>query len=706
MTVLRDYQTLATNRFFSELANGYLRAAIQIGTGGGKSLVAAAIIKRRLSEVPGKCAVLVHRAEILEGLATAIAGLCPELSVGLITGSTPVGQRVYQASCDVVCISTATLAAAAEDNPYLIVLVDGLSLVTYDEAHRAVTETGRKCLIKLGVLDESGDDSPLIPLLGLSATLWREDSKKLMCGHPDKRSCRICIFQRVAYEKDLFSLIDEGYLTDVEFLSCFVDNLDLTKVKSSRIEGELDFTAKSLDEAMVKADAYNVAAKFILDNCTGLPTLAFVPNVRASDELAEILRDLGMRAESVTGKTHTKTREAALKRIQLPREDPEALDVIVNVALFTEGTDLPSVSCIVLLRPTRSKTLFRQIIGRALRLHKTKSGASRVIDLVGALTGHNLASAADLSTKTSQSEAAKAVLAKGGSLKEAHLSAEQEQAQTDAINAEIKRLLDPHEIGLDEFAITGSHNLYNVNLWAPHSAAKDHVEKTRATREAVKIAQWKPRSFPGPPRRGIFLDLSNTSGLLERVMFPRLVSLVKPAKSEMYLLPLDDWQNQGSRLDGSYLVVADITPGKFFMISYRKDRDQFDFINPRGAPYPVEDPAHVQYVDDLDLAESAAVAYGRTILSEEKVNFILNPASKKRKATASPEMIRHMSSVGILRSMLAKCQDVTGGTKKMLELAPPRYGVALDWVALRLCEADARRQVDAMREWLRDEEAQ
>lgn len=258
--------------------------------------------------------------------------------------------------------------------------------------------------------------NPDTKLLGLTATPDRADEIALGT-----------MFESVAYDYEILDAIRQGYLVDIEQFRVFLGDLDLSKVRTTA--GDLNH----VDLANVLESEGNVhgMAHAILEKCADKKTLVFTESVHQSELICSILnaKKAGC-AVWASGKTEDEERARILQRFA-------AGDVqfAVNCALWTEGFDLPSIEAIALCKPTKSRALQAQMIGRGLRPlpgtveelgsdseRRCEIGASAkrsclILDFVGNCGRHQLVSPADIlggRILPEVLERAKVILNKGG----------------------------------------------------------------------------------------------------------------------------------------------------------------------------------------------------------------------------------------------------------------------------------------------------
>jgi superfamily II DNA or RNA helicase len=355
---LRPYQREALDAIHAAEAKGIQRPLLVAPTGAGKTVM----FSHAIAERGGRALVLAHREELLAQAANKIHSIIPGHEIGIVKAS------ANQRGADVVVASIQTLARphrleALLDNP--VNRASPFRTVIVDEAHHATAESYRYVLTGLGCMGPTGHEDlapPNGPLcVGFTATAGRADDRGL--GY---------VWEEIVYQRGIIQMIAEGYLVDVSAVQVGTD-LDLSKVKTRRG----DYTEASLGEAIEASNAINEAAAAYVEYAEDRKGLAFTPTVATSLELTAALNQWGIRAEHVDGKTPKEERAAILKRLHTGETQ-----VVSNCMVLTEGFDEPTVSAILNLRPTKSESLFVQMVGRALRKHPDKIDAL-VVDVAG-----------------------------------------------------------------------------------------------------------------------------------------------------------------------------------------------------------------------------------------------------------------------------------------------------------------------------------
>lgn len=343
--------------------SGEQRTALVLATGAGKTVIFSEFIRQWRERYPGEpVLVLAHRSELLSQAADKIRLWAPGTRVGTVQAG------LNQVWADVIVASQQTLSRSSR-----LEKIPRVSLVVVDECHRSMSPSYQKVLTELGATHPDGPK-----VLGVTATFTREDSKRLTE-----------FYQSVAFSMDILDLIDpelgrvdRPYLVPPKFHRVMVEGLDLTAVKTSRLEGGKDLAAGDLDEAMTKAGAPGVVAAAYRLHAGDRQGLVFTPTVHSAQLVRDALRGEGITSEVLSGTTPKHERARIVQRYGAGE-----LQTVVNCAVLTEGFDAPATSCVLIARPTMSKILFRQMVGRALRPAPGKVDAL-ILDVVGA-TGRN-----------------------------------------------------------------------------------------------------------------------------------------------------------------------------------------------------------------------------------------------------------------------------------------------------------------------------
>ncbi|GFF70130.1 putative mitochondrial ATP-dependent helicase irc3 [Aspergillus lentulus] len=354
--VLRDYQEECIQSVLRYLDEGQKRLGISLATGAGKTVIFTELIGRIPSrnEIGDKTLIIVHRKELVEQAAQHCRRAYPDRTVEI-----EMGHSHASGAGDIIVASVQTLTRGnrlAKFDPRRF------KLVLVDEAHHIVASSYRGILKHFGA-DEASTDSPV--LVGVSATFSRSDGLKLGAA-----------IDHIVYHKDYIDMIDDNWLANAVFTTVRSE-ANLSKVKKDSFG---DFAIGSLSKAVNTENVNNITVRAWLANAQDRKsTLVFCVDVAHTKALTETFRNYGIDARYITAKTPKDVRMEQLRAFR-NREYP----VLMNCGLFTEGTDIPNIDCVLLARPTRSRNLLIQMIGRGLRLYPGKEDC-HIIDMVATL---------------------------------------------------------------------------------------------------------------------------------------------------------------------------------------------------------------------------------------------------------------------------------------------------------------------------------
>ena len=313
---------------------------------------------------------IAHRDELLRQPAAQLAEVWPDAQFGIVKGA--------ENECDardVVFASIQTLARGTR-----LDRCGKFDLVVIDECHHATAASYRRVLERLGCLPAQDAVSQIgslarlaTPVLGLSAT---PDSKGLAK-----------VFDEIFYQLPVRDAVQQGFLCKIATpVRVEVPKLDLREIATQNG----DFAPGQLGRALLASQAANVSALALARHARTRRTLVFTATVAQASATANALLDQGFRAGVISADTPHEERKATLEAFASGK-----LAVLCNAAILTEGFDCPRIDCVVVARPTKSAILYRQMIGRGLRLHAEKRDLL-VVDLYGAYDRHDLMSAGKL----------------------------------------------------------------------------------------------------------------------------------------------------------------------------------------------------------------------------------------------------------------------------------------------------------------------
>ncbi|CAH2354435.1 putative ATP-dependent helicase Irc3p [[Candida] railenensis] len=352
---LRDYQEDCLTSVHNAISRGVRRPAVVLATGGGKTVVFSHLIPQLepYTETQGsKTLVLAHKQELVYQAASKIASVNPNLKVAI-----DMHNMKPTEDADVIVGSVPTLVRMSRLEKY-----DPAEFKTIilDECHHATAKSWAKIL---NYFSADHKQSP-IHVIGFTATMERADGSSL--GK---------LFDEIVYERGLIEMVQNKELVDVKFSTLDVA-VDFSKVKT-RLN---DFDTKSLSDAMNQDEInYSMAGSYLRlsHEFNFKSTLIFCVDIAHCKTLCGVLQSQGINAQYVTGDTVKHERVSILEDFKQGK-----IQVLCNVLVFTEGTDIPNIDSLFLARPTKSRPLLVQMIGRGLRLHEGKSHC-HIVDVAG-----------------------------------------------------------------------------------------------------------------------------------------------------------------------------------------------------------------------------------------------------------------------------------------------------------------------------------
>ncbi len=348
---LRPYQQQARDRIHAEWDAGHTRTLLVLPTGTGKTIVFASVAADQV-RAGDRVLILAHRGELLEQAADKL-----RRATGLGSAVEKAGSTCLGSWFNVVVGSVQTLQRTArlERFPH-----DYFGTIIIDEAHHAITDGYRR------ILDYFGDAK----VLGVTATPDRGDMRNL--GE---------VFDSLAFEYKLTDAIKEGYLCKI-MAQTIPLQLDITSVTMSGGDYAVGDLGTALDPYLEQ-----IAAE-MARRCKSRKTVVFLPLIRTSQKFRDLLNAHGFRAAEVNGQSED-------RREVLADFDAGKYNVLCNSMLLTEGWDCPSVDCVVVLRPTKVRSLYSQMVGRGTRLSPGKTDLL-LLDFLWMTDKHELCRPADL----------------------------------------------------------------------------------------------------------------------------------------------------------------------------------------------------------------------------------------------------------------------------------------------------------------------
>ena len=318
---LRDYQQEAAENLQKMREDGKTIALLYHATGVGKTITAATDAKA----VGGRTLFLVNALKLASQAKDTFAKVWPEATLGEYTGSQKdMSQTVIFAT--VQSISKDLEKFSPTDFDYLIV----------DECHHAAANTYQKIFTYF---------HPKF-ILGLTATPERSDGEDMLE-----------LFQNVAHKMDLKTAVERGVLVPIRCIRVKT-NIDLTDV---RING-IKYNSQDLESKLFIPERNRLIVDTYLKYVNGKKTVIFCASVDHAAEIAKLLRDSGVKAEAVSGRDRVEVREKILKDYETG-----STNVLCACDLLNEGWDSPHTTVLFMARPTMSKTIYLQQLGRGTR---------------------------------------------------------------------------------------------------------------------------------------------------------------------------------------------------------------------------------------------------------------------------------------------------------------------------------------------------
>ena len=348
---LRPYQQQARDRIHAEWDAGHTRTLLVLPTGTGKTIVFASVAADQV-RAGDRVLILAHRGELLEQAADKL-----QRSTGLVSAVEKAESTCLDSWFRVVVGSVQTLQRTARLERFP---QDYFGTIIIDEAHHAITDGYRRIL----------DYFSGAKVLGVTATPDRGDMRNL--GE---------VFDSLAFEYKLTDAIKEGYLCKI-MAQTIPLQLDITSVTMSGGDYAVGDLGTALDPYLEQ-----IAAE-MARRCRSRKTGVFLPLIKTSQKFRDLLNTYGFRAAEVNGQSDDR------KQV-LADFDAGKYNVLCNSMLLTEGWDCPSVDCVVVLRPTKVRSLYSQMVGRGTRLSPGKTDLL-LLDFLWMTDKHELCRPADL----------------------------------------------------------------------------------------------------------------------------------------------------------------------------------------------------------------------------------------------------------------------------------------------------------------------
>ena len=341
---LKEHQKAALNSLRAMRANHETIALLYHATGTGKTVTA--VMDAR--SCGGRVLFLAHTQELINQAAETFRKLWPSVTVGRYM------ETIKQPNAYVVCGSIQSIALHLDqfkdnDFDYLIV----------DEAHHAAADTYQKVLAYF---------KPSFTL-GLTATPERTDDNKAILD----------IFKNTAHKLDIQTAVEIGELVPIRCIRIHT-NIDLTKVRFNSIQ----YNIRDLESKIYVPERNRLIVDTWLQYVHNKRTVVFCASVKHAEQIAELFREAGILAASVSGGM----KQSERKEFQDKFVDRE-IQVLCACDLLNEGWDCPEIEVLFMARPTMSKVLYTQQLGRGMRLYEGKESLM-VFDFVDNASQYNM----------------------------------------------------------------------------------------------------------------------------------------------------------------------------------------------------------------------------------------------------------------------------------------------------------------------------
>ncbi len=334
--------------------NRYLMHDFTITHNCGKTVVFSAVTENQV-KLGHRVLIMAHRGELLDQASDKLKAA---------TGIDSALEKADSYSMNsLLPVTVGSVQSMAQERRLGQFPQDYFQDIIVDEAHHCLSDTYKRVL----------EHFPQANILGVTATPDRGDMQNL--GE---------YFDNKAYEYSMIQAIRDGYLCPIK-AQMIPLKLDIQNVGISNG----DYSAGEIGHAL-EPYLHRIAAE-MKEHCKGRKTVVFLPLIAISQKFCKILNDIGLNAAEVNGGSDDRAEILA---------DFESgkYDVLCNSMLLTEGWDCPSVDCIVVLRPTRNRSLYQQIVGRGLRLFPGKKNLL-LLDFLWLTTRHDLCKPSSLVSK-------------------------------------------------------------------------------------------------------------------------------------------------------------------------------------------------------------------------------------------------------------------------------------------------------------------
>ena len=322
--VLRPYQIGALDQIAYQVKEGIRSILCVCPTGGGKTTIAAELIRRTVLG-GGRAIFMAHRAELIDQAKGRL------VTFGLKPGVIQAGHQSSMRPVQVASVQT------LNNRHY-----PATDLLIVDEAHHAMSNTFKRAIdhyLGIGAT-----------VVGLSATPFRLDGKEL--GD---------LFQALVNPVGITDLIHQGHLVKPRYIA--PDKLDLTGIKTNQANGVRDYNGDEMYQQIFnKKEVFAGVIENYRTYANDSKAIVFNCNVEHSLKMVDVFTAAGYTSAHVDGSMDRFRRKKILNDFAAGR-----IQILNNVYLLTEGYDLPGIETVILNKFTKSKCMYIQMVGRGLR---------------------------------------------------------------------------------------------------------------------------------------------------------------------------------------------------------------------------------------------------------------------------------------------------------------------------------------------------
>jgi superfamily II DNA or RNA helicase len=475
----RPYQTRARSSILRAWRD-HDRVLLVMATGTGKTVTFGMLVRELSERASLRCLILAHREELIQQIEGTFDKLGVS-SVGVVQRSrNEIDRRV-------VIASVASLHAkrrAAVGAPFDVVIID--------EAHHAQPDNSYGEILEWADSLAARHSRPC-KVLGVTATPYRGDDKALDG-----------VFATVAYRYTLPDAVRDGFLAPLRAFQVRT-NVSLDEVKTQAG----DFSSSALSAVVNTRNMNELVADAYLRYCRGERAIAFCVDVAHAQALTAAMVSKGIKARCVWGAQPNGERRAAIEALRLGE-----IDCVCNCMVLTEGFDLPELAAVLLCRPTMSRPLHMQQIGRVTRLAEGKRHGT-VLDFTfnTRRMRHRIASLSDLEIP--------------GLIRDGEFEPSDGQPRT--VFVEIK----PRGQGLKSFKVEIFTDSDHPIAWTEHRS-DSRVRRFAATKELGAIIDCLPPSSTAPARWLLYIvPMRAKSPQVRRSFHANLRAAVHAAEEEL-----------------------------------------------------------------------------------------------------------------------------------------------------------------------------